>query len=396
MMDTSPKFKIPRPLFFLGLASYFTDAASEMMYPLLPLFLTSVVGASFMFVGLVEGVAESTAAYAKYFFGWWSDKTKKRTRFVIGGYMVANTVRPLIGLATAPWQVLALRFTDRIGKGMRTAPRDAWLAGLVPSDMRGRAYGFHRAMDHAGAMTGPLIASAFLFLFPGQLRTLFLVSIVPGLVAAFCILLAHWAHKGTAPVEEKPFLGKPGAVLPSAFKRYLAVIFIFTLGGSSDAFLLLKLSAAGVDGKYIPLLWSALHVVKSSTSLLGGQLADQVGRKPAIVLGWLWYAAIYLALGLVESRFLVIAIFLAYGLYYGLTESAERALVAEMVSPEARGRAFGLQNLMEGLGALPASLLFGFLWKAASPFLAFAVSAAFALAAALLMAAIPLRPKTVS
>ncbi len=387
-------FKVSRPLFFLGLASFFTDAASEIVYPLLPIFLTSTLGASFMFVGLVEGVAESTAAFTKYFFGWWSDKAKKRTRFVIGGYTLANTVRPLIGLATAPWHVLGLRFTDRIGKGMRTAPRDAWLAGLVAPETRGRAYGFHRAMDHAGAVTGPLLAAAFLFFFPGELRALFLASVVPGLVAVFCIALAHWAHK-KSPAAPEEFPGDAAAPveLPAGFKRYLAVIFVFTLGGSSDAFLLLKLADAGVPAPAIPLLWSGLHVVKSSTSFLGGALSDRLGRRPVIISGWLLYAAVYLALGLATSTAVAVGIFLVYGLYYGLTESPERALVAEMVPAAARGRAFGLQNLVEGLGMLPASLLFGFLWKTHGSPTAFAASAAFALAGAGLMAMLSLDNK---
>jgi MFS family permease len=379
-------FKITRPIFFLGLASFFTDASSEIVYPLLPIFLTSVLGATTMFVGVVEGVAESTAALTKYLFGWWSDRVGKRTRFVIGGYALANSVRSLIGLATSPGQVLALRFTDRIGKGMRTAPRDAWLAGLAPSEARGRAFGFHRAMDHAGAVTGPLLATGFLFLFPGQLRPLFLWSLAPGLVAILCVVAARWTG---APSAERPAAPAPEAAprvpVPAALRPFLAILFIFTLAGSSDAFLLLRLNDVGVDARYIPLLWSALHVVKVVASVLGGRFADQVGRRTSIVAGWMWYGAIYAALGLVDSRAWAVGIFLAYGIYYGLTESAERALVADMVPPSARGRAFGLQNMVEGLGKLPASLLFGYLWKAFGATTAFGTSAAFAFIATVLL-----------
>lgn len=378
-------FKISRPLFFLGLASLFTDASSEMVYPLLPLFLTSVLGASAMFVGLVEGVAESTAAFAKYFFGWLSDRKKKRTRFVVGGYALANTMRPFIGVATAPWHVLALRFADRIGKGMRTAPRDAWLAGLVPQDVRGRAYGFHRAMDHAGAVLGPLIAASFLYLFPGKLRPLFLLSLIPGLAATVCVLFAKRSQSKEPPAAPQLSAGHDGASIPRSFIPYFAILFVFTLGGSSDAFLLLKLTDCGVGARFLPLLWSALHVVKSVGSLAGGRITDQIGRRPCIVFGWLWYAVVYATLGFAENKTVVVVTFLSYGLYYGFTESAERAFVAEMVPDSGRGRAFGLHNLVEGLGALPASLLFGFLWKTSGTTTAFLVSAIFAATAALLI-----------
>jgi MFS family permease len=266
-----------------------------------------------------------------------------------------------------------------------TAPRDAWLAGMIAPDARGRAYGFHRAMDHAGAMIGPLLASAFLFVYPNQLRSLFLWSIVPGLAAGGFIWLARQASRTTPPPHE-PAAPETEPFMSVRLKRYMAIVLVFTLGGSSDAFLLLKLSTSGVDNRFIPLIWSGLHVVKSSMSFLGGHLADRIGRTRCIVMGWTWYAMVYLAFGLVNSTALVVTIFLGYGFYYALTESAERALVSEMVPASARGRAFGLQNLIEGLGMLPASLLFGYLWKAHSPYLAFVVSAVFAGTAALLMA----------
>jgi MFS family permease len=285
--------------------------------------------------------------------------------------------------------VLALRFSDRIGKGMRTAPRDAWIAGMIPSESRGRAYGFHRSMDNAGAIMGPLLASAFLFFFPGELRKLFLWSVIPGLVGVFCIAAAKWSMRTRPPEtpDERSAEGRDNRlILTIDFKRYLGILFIFTMAGSSDAFLLLKLSQAGVAASALPLLWAALHVIKSGSSILGGRMADSLGRRVSIIMGWTWYAVIYTILGLTDSTPVVITTFLAYGLYYGFTESAERALVADMLPPHARGRAFGLFNLIEGLGALPASLLFGLLWKTLGAPTAFMVAAGLSLIAAILMA----------
>lgn len=375
--------KISKPVLFLGCVSFFTDAASEMIYPLLPLFLTEHLRASALFVGLIEGVAESTAAVTKFLFGWLSDRLRKRTRFVVAGYTLANTIRPLIGLATSPWHVLLLRFTDRIGKGMRTAPRDAWLAELADHNTRGKTFGFHRAMDHAGAVVGPLLATAFLVFYPGELRPLFLVSLIPGLIAVGFIIAAKKTSLGPIKPVAAVSTISLSASIPSSFKKFLAVLLLFTLGNSSDVFLLLKLKLSGVDIKWIPLLWSALHVVKSLFSFPGGHLADLIGRRHAIALGWALYAAVYFILGSTNHTWIVISAFLLYGLYPALTESAEKALAAEMVSPSIRGTAFGLYNLVIGLAALPASLLFGFLWTQGGPRLAFYTGATLALLASL-------------
>ncbi len=379
-------FVVSKPILLLGLTAFFTDMASEIIYPLLPIFLTAVVGASPMFVGLVEGVAESTASLAKYAFGWWSDRVGKRARFVVGGYTLANLVRPLIGVATAPWHVLFFRFTDRMGKGMRAAARDAWISDLVSPEVRGRAFGFDRAMDHAGAVAGPVIASAFLFFYPGHYRTIFLWSVVPGLAALACIFAARRLKQtAPAPVAAATASAAGMVVMPPEYLSYLGILFLFALSSSSDAFLLLKLSDAGVDARLIPLLWAGLHVVKSGFSLVGGRMADHMGKTTAIVAGRIWYALIYLAFGFTHTPAVAILVFLAYGLYYGLTESAERAMVAGLVPAQARGRAFGLYSFIEGLAALPASLLFGFLWKTQGPAVAFTVSASISIVAAALL-----------
>ncbi len=391
-MTSRPKtpYGISKPVLFLGIASLFSDAASEIIYPLLPLFLTQSLGASVVFVGLVEGIADSTAAVTKYLFGWLSDRLRKRTPFVVAGYTVANLFRPLIGLAGAPWHVLALRFTDRVGKGMRTAPRDAWLAGLAEHHQRATIFGFHRAMDHAGAVIGPLAATAFLWFYPGQLRSLFLLSMIPGLMAAVFVMAAKRNSPEPTKLDSLSETPRLPRTLSLTFKRYLAVLSIFVLGSSSDVFLLLKLQSAGLDTKWIPLAWAALHAVKSFFSLPGGRLADRIGRRPSIHLGWLVFASAYIILGLSNRIEIVFAAFLLYGLYPALTESAEKAFVAEMVQDDARGTAFGFHNLVTGLGAFPASLLFGYLWTTGGSSLAFLTGATLALSASLLLLFLPL------
>jgi MFS family permease len=256
---------------------------------------------------------------------------------------------------------------------------------MVPRHMRGRAYGFHRAMDHAGAVIGPLIATLFLSFYPGKLRWLFLYSIFPGLIATVFVYLAKRSKSDAAvpPIEDYQ---KSGGPLSREFYPYFFILSVFTLAGSSDAFLLLKLTGSGVNERNLPILWAALHVVKSLGSLGGGRLSDYIGRRPSIVLGWIWYAVVYAVLGLTNNQLIVVLTFLSYGFYYGLTESAERAFVADMVPSSDRGRAFGLQNLIEGLGALPASLIFGYLWATFNSTVAFTFSAALSALAAILMA----------
>jgi MFS family permease len=288
--------------------------------------------------------------------------------------------------------VLGIRFADRLGKGIRGAPRDAMLADMARVDARGRVFSFHRAMDHAGAVTGPLIAAAFLYFRPADYRTLFLLTIIPGIIVILFILRlpdrAPRAEPGTPPNPGEPRTpqkrveprGTPWNQSPK-FYAAMAVILLFSLGNASDAFLLLRLSDLGTPSYWIPLLWSALHVVKVGSSLLGGALSDRFGRRTLIALGWLWYAAIYAGFGFFDTRAAIIAVFLAYGLYFGFTEGNEKAWVADMTPAETRGTAFGIYNAALGLGTLAASLLFGWIWTHVSPHAAFFTGAALALAA---------------
>lgn len=372
---------------WLSVVSLLTDLSSEMIYPLLPFFLTTL-GAGAAFLGVIEGVAETTASMLKLASGWLSDRMGRRKPLVVAGYSIASFARPLVGLATAPWHVLLVRFSDRIGKGIRTAPRDALLADSVDPSVRGAAYGFHRAADHSGAVLGPLVASAILYLGIGGYRSVFLLAAVPALLSV--VVLLTRVREVEAVRGEKPaarFEGFGG--LPRQLRWFLLVVVVFTLGNATDAFLLLRAQQLGVSLALIPLLWAALHVSKMSWSVPGGMLADRAGARPAIVAGWLLYALIYAAFALASAEWHVWALFLAYGLFYGLTEAPEKALVAALAAPERRGAAFGAYHFAIGVAALPASIIFGLLWQNYGAPTALFTGAGIALAATLLLLVTP-------
>ncbi|HVG10872.1 MAG TPA: MFS transporter [Thermoanaerobaculia bacterium] len=377
--------RLGRNVLALSVVSFLTDVASDMTYPLLPLFLSSVLGVSATAVGAIEGAAESTAALLKLASGWLSDRVRRRKPLVLLGYGIASLIRPLIGLAQSATQVLAVRVTDRVGKGIRTSPRDALIADSVDPAIRGRAFGFHRAADHAGAVVGPLLAFALLRWTEMDLRQLFLLTIVPGVLAVAALA---FGVREVPRVTEASKQFDPHARLGGRFWAFLGIVFIFTLGNSTDAFLLLRAADLGVDASLIPILWAMLHVVKSLSSTPGGALSDRLGRKPLLIAGWLVYAGVYFLLGRPGAEWQAWALFAVYGIYFGLTEGVEKALVADLVPADRRGAAFGWYNLALGLGALPASLIFGAMWDRWGPATAFTFGAGMALAAAVGIAAV--------
>ncbi len=378
---TAVKRKLPSAVIALGITSLFTDIGSEMIFPLLPVFLTSL-GAAPAFLGFVEGLADAIASLLKLVFGYVSDHAPRRKPFVLFGYATATLVRPLVAMATAPWHVLTVRVTDRIGKGIRSAPRDALIAGSVSAKDAGRAFGFHRAMDHAGAVIGPLVATTLLGL-GWSLRNVFWVAIIPGILALVAVATVR---------EPEPFVEVPANVsappvapgqLPAVLRHYLTILFLFSLGNSSDAFLLLRARDLGMSLMTLPMLWSAFHLAKVLSSYLGGDLSDRVPRAKLIVCGWLVYAGTYLAFGFATKEWHVWLLFILYGTYYGLTEPAEKALVRDLAPLPMRGRAYGLYSFVIGITAVPAGVLTGWLWQTFSPRVALTTGAALAALAAL-------------
>jgi MFS family permease len=423
------KARIPFTLIMLGLVSFFTDAATEMIYPLLPVFVVAL-GSGAVALGVIEGVAETTAALLKLLSGIISDAVKKRKLLVLIGYGISSLVRPFTGLVDSAWQIVAVRMADRVGKGIRTAPRDALIAANVDESIRGKSYGFHRAMDHAGAVVGPLLAIltlAIVFVAAGVkdlafgLRITFFAAAVPGLFALLTLIFF---------VKEKPIpdTGKKLSLTLRGFDRnffiYLGIVLLFTLGNSSDAFLLYRaaetvehssalvnlvravpvlqsiVSAFGNPSAqakamsiiFLPVLWAFFHLIKVIFSTPLGTLSDRIGRKKVIIAGWCIYAAVYTGfafLDILSPSLQIIAtftLFAVYALFYAFTEGAEKALVADLVSEEKRGSAFGLFNFSVGLGALPASIIFGVLYSTFGPPIAFGTGAILSLAAMFLMA----------
>jgi MFS family permease len=366
--------RLPRNVRVLGLASLLNDIATEMVFPLLPTFLLRVLGGNVFFLGIIEGAADSVASLLKLWSGGRSDQARHRKGFVVFGYSLAALTRPLIGVIKAPWQLLAIRVTDRIGKGVRTTPRDALIADSTAPSIRGRAFGFHQAMDHLGAAIGPLLATGFLLLWEKEdweegVRTLCLLTVLPGLLVVALLVLGLRETPSTRPPAERVQLTlRP---FDRNFRLYLLSLVIFTLGNSSDAFLLMRAQELGVPIAWLPVLWCAFHIVKSSSNLVLGRAVDRAGPRLFILLGWSLYAGVYVAFAVATEAWQAWALFLLYALFYGLTEPAEKKLVADLAGGERKGLAFGWYNFAIGIATLPASLIFGALYQYSGPILAF-------------------------
>ena len=374
---------LPRTVWLIGLISLVNDSASEMLYPLIPLYLSSVLMAGPRAMGIIEGIAEATASLIKLFSGVLVDRTRSAKPWILFGYGLAGLGRPLIGLVTSWPSLLVLRFTDRVGKGLRTSPRDALLAASAGPEHRGLAFGLHRAMDNAGAVVGPLIAA--LLLGHGlELKEIFLWSIVPALL---CLALALMIQepKQTALLPAKPFDWHLHD-MPLAFRRYLKVVALFTLGNSSNMFLLLRARDLGMDQAQVPLLWATVSLVAMCFSTPLAALSDRLGRVRLLVAGYLAYGLFYFALGqLQQNGFILFALFGGYGLFMAATEGVEKALVADLAPDGQEGTAFGWFNLVAGIMLLPASIIFGWLYQIFQPQTAFFFSGGCALLAATLL-----------
>lgn len=370
---------LPPNVFWLGVVSFLNDFSSEMIYPLLPAFFTITLGASPAALGLMEGIAESTASLLKLLSGWLGDRLPRRKPLVMAGYGLASLARPFIAAARVPGEVILIRFADRLGKGVRGAPRDALIADSVPASAWGRAFGFHRSMDHLGAIVGPGAAMVVLWFAPGDYRLVFALAAVPALVSVLA-LAAMVREPAIHRAQRSPRLFGTSD-LDRGFWFLLGTIFLFTLGNSSDAFLLLRAVDAGVGVSQVAALWMLLHVIKSACSTPAGILSDRVPRRWLVVGGWLTYAAVYAGFAGARSAGQIWLLFAVYGVYFGLVEGTERAMVADLSPRAARGTAFGWYNLAIGVGAFPASVIAGVLWKRVSPAAALEFGAAMAMLA---------------
>jgi MFS family permease len=379
---------LPPAVVRLGWVSFLTDVSSEMIVPLLPAFLATLSGVPAMALGWIEGVAETTASFVKIISGRLTDRAKAKKPLVLLGYGLSSLARPIIGLAPSWPAVVLIRFVDRIGKGVRTAPRDTMIANAAPPGRRGAAYGLHRGFDNAGAVLGPLVAAGLVGWLGFSLRSVFLLAAIPAAMSLLVLALGV-KEKGEEKIslkgeETDAVRGVPSdahgseAKLPPVFWRAAWLIAFFTLSASSDTFLLLKAREIGIAAGWLPVLWAFSNAVKSAFSMWGGGLSDRYGRRRLLLAAWMLYAACYFGFAFVTSPWPLVGLVGIYSFYYSLSEGTERALVADLVPAAARGRAFGWMNGLTGFAALPASAGFGLLWQYAGSRTAFLAGAAIA------------------
>ncbi len=372
-------------VFFLGVVSLLTDISTEMIFTLVPLFLSNVLGAATTIVGLVGGVSESTDAILRIFSGWLSDRVGKRKPLAILGYSISTLAKPFMYLATSWGSVLAIRFGDRLGKGIRTSPRDALVADSVSAKERGRGFGLHRAMDTTGAVLGLALAAVIIYLVQGaglelSLKTyqwLIVVGIVPAVLSVLVLLFFVHEKKPSPAAQKLPLFRSVGG-FDTRFKLFLAIMAVFTLGNSSDFFVILRAQNLGSSLISVVLMLVLFNLTYAVTALPAGVLSDRLGRRWIIAVGWAIYALVYLGFALASEPWQVWLLFACYGVFYGMAEGVARAFVADLVPAEKRGTAYGLYHGVVGLALLPASLIAGWLWDAVNPAAPFFFGAALA------------------
>lgn len=369
-------------VFFAGLTSFLTDTSTKMVYAVMPLFLLSI-GASKTELSLIEGIAESTASVLKAVSGWWSDKIGKNKPFMMLGYLVTALITPIYSFVVSPIQVLYLRFIERVGKGIRTAPRDSLIAGSAGGKKAGKNFGFHKTMDNAGAIIGPLLAVWIMAVFVNNYRLVFLLAAIPAILGVVVIL--SFIKETKKPKED--LSGK--IVLKDFSKRFYAflfIAFIFTLGNSTDALLLVKAKDSGFSDIYIPLLYLVFNIVSVIFAIPMGMLSDKIGRERLIIFGFLLYSIIYFCFGTYSMHFVIIALFALYGLYSASTDGVQKALVSDLIDSDKRGTGLGLYNAVLGITLLPASLIAGVLYDKVNSSAPFYFGAAMSFIAAVMMA----------
>lgn len=374
---------LSRNVVFTGLVSFFMDVSSEMIYPLVPLFLANVLGVNKSLIGLIEGIAESTASLLKVFSGWFSDRIGRRKYLMVLGYGVSVFARPIMASATAWQHILVSRFIDRTGKGIRTAPRDAIIADSTQETHFARAFSFHRALDTMGAVVGPACAFFLLALFHNDYRTVFWLSMVPAVIAVLVILI-FIQEKRTALLcpADRPKLAL--SHFGWEVKFFMVIATIFALGNSSDVFLILRAGQLGVPTVTIPVVYLVFNLVYSLSAIPAGMAADRFGKKKIILLGFVLFAALYYGFAVAKSAIDIWFLFALYGIFMGLTEGIQKAFLAAIIPPGFKATAFGVYATCTGLAMLPASLIGGWLWDTVSPAATFYFGAATAALSALL------------
>jgi len=380
----SARGRIHPNVVWLGITSLFTDVSTEMLVPVLPLFVTATLGASATSLGLIEGAAESAASLLRLTSGWLSDRIGKRKPFLVLGYGLSTAAKGVFAFAATWPAVLGLRLADRLGKGLRNPPRDALIADSVPVEQRGRAFGLHRALDTTGAAIGPLVAFFMLSRWPGDYRRIFAATVIPGVFSVLVLTVFVRSVRRTGkPATAEP---KPAAPLGRAFRRFVIADTVFQLGNSSLAFVLLRAKTGGLAESLVPLAYVLSNVVHASLALPLGAISDRIGRRRLILTGYLLYAVIYALLAWSGKPWVTVGALALYGFFNALTEGSGKALVADLVPADRRGTAFGLQNTAAGIALLPASAMAGWLWDRRGPTTTFALDAALAVVAAILFA----------
>lgn len=379
--DENKILGLEKNIFFTGLTSFLTDTSVKMIYSVMPLFLLSI-GATKTELSLIEGIAESTASVIKALSGWWSDKIGKNKPFMILGYGVTAIISPLYALAVSPLQILIYRFIERFGKGIRTAPRDSLIAGSSDKTKTGRYFGFHKAMDNCGAVIGPLLAFWILEIFPKDYRKVFMLSLIPAVLGTLTIVFFIKEAK-----KNKSDL--PGKIVFKDFsKRYyifLAILFVFTLGNSTDALLLIKAEEVGIDALYIPLVYLIFNSVSVIFSIPAGILSDKIGKERLIIFGFLLYGLVYFGFGKTSTKAVIILLFSLYGLYSAATDGIQKALVSDLIDKNKKGTGLGIYNALLGITLLPASLIAGILYDKVNSQAPFYFGALMAVISAILM-----------
>lgn len=355
---------IPPNVKTLSWVSFFNDVASEMIYPIVPIFLTTVLKTSIVSVGIIEGFAEGTASILKLITGIYSDKIKRRKPFVIFGYSLSTIAKPIIGIATGPFGVLVGRLLDKTGKGIRTAPRDALITESVGKEEKGKAFGYHRAFDTMGAIVGPLLALFFVFIFAENLRPIFFIATIPAIIGVFLLIFVLKEKKRDVLIEEKKPVQKLSFKgLPTSFKLFLATSFIFAIGNSSDAFLILRSKDLGFTTTQAILAYVLFNIVYAGFSYKAGKLSDKIGSKKILIAGFIIFALVYGAFGLTHTASLLWLLFPVYGLYMAFTDGVGKAFIARLIPNEMSGSAFGLYQGITGVATLFASVIAGLVWN---------------------------------